>query len=32
LQGYSSENYLLPTVPNIQDYYRIAAAREVLKP
>jgi hypothetical protein len=31
LQGYSSENYLLPTVPNIQDYYRIAASREVLK-
>jgi len=31
LQHFPSENYLLPTVPNIEDYYRIAAAREVLK-
>jgi hypothetical protein len=31
LQPYSSENYLLPTVPGIEAYYRITAAREVLR-
>jgi hypothetical protein len=31
LQSFSSENYLLPTVPDIAEYYRITAAREVLR-
>lgn len=30
LQRYDGNNYLLPTVPNIADYYRIAAEREVI--
>jgi len=31
LQSYPAENYLLPTVPSIADYYSAAATREVVR-
>jgi hypothetical protein len=31
LQGYPSANYLLPTVPDISEFYKIAASRQVLR-
>jgi hypothetical protein len=31
LQPFSAETYQLPTVPNIEEYYKISGAREVVK-
>ena len=31
LEGYPSANYILPTVPDIKEYYRIVAAREMIR-
>lgn len=31
LSGFPADNWILPTVPNIAEYYKIAASREVVK-